>query len=200
MYDEGLAALGTPSTHNFAVGPGSEEMTAAYNKGVTPVFMNHLVPDPERSSEEGRPMFKNEEIAILFVAGDPNNRVPIEMRVAQERFPTHYEKWKSKQEERHISGTPLRSWAALSAQEVAEFEALAIYNVEGLANLADTNISRHPSLRAYREKAKAYIATAKDSAASVKLAAENEVLRRDIDDLRNQVAKLAAQAENHKKR
>lgn len=194
MYEE-LAALGTPMTHNFAVGPGAEELTAQQNKGVTPVFFTTLVPDPAKTAAEGRPMFKEQTVALLHVAGDPYNRVPVELSVAAERFPVHYEKWLKTKEERHIDGTPLRQWPLLSALEVAEFEALNIFNVEGLSGVSDANINRHPSLRAWREKAKAFLEHAKDSAAITKYAAENERLTADVADLRAQIARLAAQIE-----
>jgi hypothetical protein len=199
MYEE-LAALGTPMTHNFAVGPGSEDLTAAMNKGVTPIFTTTNVQDPKRTAEEGRPIFVEQTIALLHVAGDPYNTTPMELSVAMERFPVHYEKWRLKKQERHISGTPLREWPLLSSHEVAEFEALNIFNVEGLSGISDANINRHPSLRSWREKAQAFLEHAKDSAVVTKYADENRRLRADVEDLKAQVEKLAVMAETAQKK
>lgn len=195
MYDDGLS---TPTTHNFVAGPGASGLTAEYNKGITPIFMNRPIPDPAKTASEGRPMFKNEELAILLIAGDPHNQVAIEMRVAEERFPDHYRKWKEKNVARHVDGTPLRSWPVLSPLEVAEFEALNIFNVEGLAAIPDSSVNRTPSLRSWRSKAQAYITNAKDGAAYAKLAEENETLRRDMEELKAQFAQLSLRAEKRR--
>lgn len=177
MFDELSPAL--PNS------PGVDEWGATIfeeqNKGVTPVFLNSPIHNEAKSAVEGRPIFDSIEICHIYVAGDPFNQssCPVDDKIKQ-RFPNQYRAWKEKGEGRKVTGTPLRSWPLLTSANVAEFEALHIFNVEGLAAIADTSISKAQGLREWREKAKAWLASAKDGAASVKYAAENAQLRDDL--------------------
>ena len=183
-----------PTSHNAVFGqPASGSQLAAMNAGITPVFFLEAIQNPRKTAEAGRPICDNEERVRLFVAGDQYNQVvhPVDEAI-RERFPEAYRIFKEKGE-MHIEGTPLRLWALLSPKEIAEFEAIKIFNVEGLAQIPDSTLQKVFGLREWREKARAWLATAKDSAAAVKYAEENVRLNDEIGELKRQMAELGAQ-------
>jgi hypothetical protein len=182
-----------PTSHNLTLGLGGGSQLAAMNQGITPYFFLEPIENPRRTAEEGRPIFEDQERVRLFVAGDLYNQVvhPVD-HAMRERFPEAYRAFKEKGE-MHIDGTPLRQWALLKPSEIAEFHALKIYNVEGLAQIPDSSLQRAHGLSEWREKARAWLATAKDSAAAVKYAEENVRLNNEIVELKRQQAEQGAQ-------
>jgi hypothetical protein len=183
-----------PTSHNGVFGqPVSGAQEAAMNAGITPVFFLEAIQNPRKTAEAGRPICDNEERVRLFVAGDQYNQVvhPVD-HAMRERFPEAYRAFKEKRE-MHIEGTPLRLWALLTPKEIKEFEAINIFNVEGLAQIPDSSLQKVMGLREWREKAKAWLATAKDGAAAVKYAEENVRLNDEIGELKRQMAELGAQ-------
>jgi hypothetical protein len=194
MYDD----IGAVGASNFSVDLDGTTRLAEMNRGVTPLFAVHPIQNDAKSKEAGRPIFDNVEICTLLVAGDPYNQVshPADSEYIQNRFPEQYKKWKQNKQERTIDGTPLRAWPLLSAANVAEFEALNIYNVEGLAAIPETTIGKIMGLREWRAKAQAWLAAAKDSAVVTKLAAENDSMRDQLRDLAEKVNELTAQLQH----
>ncbi len=69
--------------------------------------------------------------------------------------------------------------------------ALGIHTVEALAGLPDTALTWFGAPK-YREMAISFIKQAKEGAGSLKLAAENEALKADVESLKEQVKQLAA--------
>lgn len=166
---------------------------AEMNKGVQPLFFTVTEPDPAASEREGMAKYRVEERVHLIVAGDPFNvsARPVDEDI-KNRFPEHYARWLSSKQAKHIEGTPLKQWPLLTLVQIAEFEAANVFSVEMLAELADANVNRVPEGRIWREKAKAWLAQAKDGATATRLAAENERLREMIDNLEKRVADVEA--------
>lgn len=189
MYDE----IGMPSSHNVTVGILGGESVAEQNKGITPVFYMEPVENPAKSAEAGRPIFDQEERVRIFIAGDMLNQSvqPVTQSI-RDRFPEQYRAWKEKKTERTISGTPLRSWAALSPSNVAEFEALNIFDVEGLASLSESAFARMQGLREWSTKARAYLECAANGADAAKYAEENLRLQIELEDQKKLVTEMAA--------
>jgi hypothetical protein len=186
--------LAIPTSHNAVFGqPVSGAQEAAMNQGVTAAFFIEPVINPKKSAEAGRPIADNEERVRLFLAGDQYTQPvhPVDQAI-RDRFPEAYRVFKEKGE-MHIEGTPIRQWAALTPANIAEFEAIKIFSVEGLAQIPDSSLQRVMGLREWREKARAYLAVSKDSAAAVKYAEENVRLNDEIGELKRQMAELGAQ-------
>jgi hypothetical protein len=186
--------IGSPGAANFTVGLDGGSRLAEMNKGVTPMFSILPVKNDSKSKDAGRPIFDEIEICTLFVAGDQYNRVthPADSEYIQNRFPEEYRRWKEKHQDRHISGTPLREWPLIGPAHIAEFEALGIFNVEGLAGIPESSIGKF-GLREWRAKAAAWLASAKDGAVVTKLAAENDAMRGEVKELADKVALLSDQ-------
>jgi len=164
---------------------------AEMNKGVTPVFFLATVPDQALSEESGRPRFTTQEQVRIMVAGDTLNvgvyPVTDEHR---RRFADAYARFKDNKKERQIDGTPLSQWPAMTPIMIKEFEGLNVFSIEGLAAVSDANINRHLDGRVWRERAKAYLAAAKDSSVAEKFAAENQRLREKVEEMQREMIKM----------
>jgi hypothetical protein len=182
------------SVFGFGVGDSVADLStdSKSSNGVTPEFLMTLRPNKKKSQEEGRPMFDEVETVILHVAGDPWNHVskPVDEEV-KNRFRLQYANWKANREAAMtISGTPLSEWPILNKAQVAELNALFIYNVEGLSNLPDISLSKSHSLRELRQKAIDWLATAKDGAVVAHLNEENELLKSQLAQMAASIAAL----------
>ena len=169
---------------------------ADMNKGIQPIFYVESVEDPGESEKAGTLKMRECEFVRLFMAGDMNSS-PVHpvTKELKERFAEAYAKWQATRSNDHIDGTPLAAWPLASKGFVMELKALHIRSVEDLAGVADNNISKITDGRIWREKAKAWLGSNKDSGTAARLAAENERLRTDMEDLKRQVAELAAIAQ-----
>ncbi len=186
----------------FGFGYTAEGSTAGIvyedvNQGVTPSFLMTQEPDPEATEREGRPMFRDRETVLLLVAGDPYNVVskPVDDLIKR-RFPEAYQRWSANRADgESVSGTPLRMWPMISTAEIASLHALNIFNVEGLATVADVNLARSPTLRALRAKAESWLAEAKTGAEAMRLRAELEKRDDALSDALAQIQALREQVE-----
>jgi len=176
------------------VGPGGARF-ADMNAGITPVFFRREVQNFAKSEQEGRAIFEMHEFVRIMIAGDPHNMhvAPVDATV-KARYAVEYARWQeTEKHKQEVGGTPLRAWPLMTPEKIAEFEALHIFNVEGLAQLPDVHLSKAFDLREWRERAKAYLEAAKNSAVSAKFAAENERLRATVEELRGQLQQQVAQ-------
>jgi len=163
------------------------------NKGVTPIFFIEPIPDEKATEEAGAVRMREQEMVRIHVAGDMLNvSVSPVLPEHKERFAVQYEAWKTKKAGRHIDGTPLKNWPMIPALRIAEFEAMGIFSVENLSDVSDVNIVKLADGRIWREKARAWLANAKDSGLSVKQAAEIERQSVTIEEMRKQIAELSA--------
>lgn len=193
--------LGSAFAHQFAnVGDEGIDYTEM-NRGVTPIFFVEPIPDEAATEKAGAIRMREQEMVRIVVAGDMLNVAtsPVTDDVKR-RFATQYEAWKTKRVERHIDGTPLKNWPLIPAIRILEFEQLGIFSVENLAAVSDTNIPKLADGRQWREKAKAWLASAKDNGVAAKYAAENQRLRDQIEELTKRVDELAAEAKTKGKR
>lgn len=168
-----------------------------------------------KSEEEGRPIFEDREMISIQVPGDqktefvdfvyrivkgqpvqngavfndsnPNYIPPYVIRFAKE-----YEAFKAGQAQA-LTGTPLEHWPQMTASRVAELKAMKVLTVEDLSNVPDGILSRlGQNSRMEREKARAWLLAAKDSAVTEKQARENQELKDRIARLEALLAGAAA--------
>lgn len=168
---------------------------AKENEGITPIFFHSAIQNFAKSDAEGRPIFDEFEFCRILIAGDPHNaHVEPVTEAIKKRFAIEYHEWKINNEARqHVTGTPLRQWPLMTPARVAEFEALNIFNVEGLANLAEIHFQRGYDLREWAARAKGWLEQAKDGSAVARYASENERLKGDVEQLKGQLATLTEQ-------
>ena len=162
----------------------------AMNKGITPVFRLEPVINEKETELQGRAVYDNTEIVLLYIAGDQNSvhSQPVDQYVKR-RFPEQYEHWKRTNEGRSISGTPLRMWPMATPAFIKEMESINVFSVDDLANIADVHIGKMPDGRIWRDRAAAWLANAQSTAVESKFAAENDRLRERLEALEGRLKK-----------
>lgn len=162
------------------------------------------------SEREGRPVF-DEVILVEVISPGSRDSTPTfecvrnfapEMGRPEPRLGAKYAEYKQfiddfvKSEiiDASLSGTPLSQWPEMTRTMVSSLKAQNIFTVDALANLPDTKLQVvGPDGRTWREKAKAYIASANGNAYATALAADLEREKANSVDLQNQVKALAEQ-------
>jgi len=173
------------------------------NSLVTPFFEVKAVKDEAASRTAGRPIFRNVEFVQVRIAGDRHYapRFPAhtmwkrengEVITYAQRWAEQYARFKADQEQ-IADGTPLSELPFLDEAQRATLKALRIYSAEALAALDGKPLkSLGMEGNKLKQKAKAYLETARDTALSTRQAEEISTLRAELDALRAQMLKGAA--------
>jgi hypothetical protein len=155
---------------------------AVHNTGVTPEFLITEVVDMAASEKAGHEVRVPIETVLIRISGDTLTGAshPVDAAI-KARFPEAYRSWKASQEG-YIDGTPLKDWPLMSPARIRELEAVHIHSVEALASMAETNLPNVTEGRAMRDKAREFLS-------------KDTVQYRELEELRGQVAGLAAMME-----
>jgi hypothetical protein len=115
----------------------------------------------------------------------------------KERFPVQWARYQNEKTDGDIEGTLLNDWPVLNAAIAAELKHFKFYTVEQVAAASDAQLntlgmSAGMSPLALRDKAKAYLGSAKDTALVQQQA--DELSKRDeiIARMEAQIAELAS--------
>lgn len=158
-------------------------------------FMNPVEFKAE-SEKEGRPVFKEIPFVRIIIPGDRNN--VLECKASEYykgRYPKAWAAFQAGQKEGFI-GTSLESWPQINRSQVKEAKYFEVHTVEQLAELSDVHCQRlGMGWSELRNKAKAYLNIAADTAKETAQAAENERLRTEMEAMRAQMQELMATAE-----
>jgi hypothetical protein len=161
---------------------------------ITPRFFEETKKTNE-IDENGLPVFRTIEFVELLIAGDKGNS-PVK-RVTQgvkDQFPNEYAMWKSKRINPDMigDGIPLSLWPLIPTEMAKALEYMNVFTVQQLAALSDSSISKPGAigLRDMREKAKAFIDSAKSAAPIAKLEVENRELKQRLELMQNQMEQL----------
>lgn len=161
-------------------------------------FAMKPIPNTFRTQQEGRPIFEDQLWIEIRVPG--NNLLTIERPANdsdQIRFPRQWAYFQQTHgKDGQNVGTPLSQWPLLRPSQVEELRALKFYTVEQVAFASDEQLrgmGMGPGMApsAFRERAKLYLETARDSAVAAKQA--EEIKKRD-----EQLASMQAQVEELK--
>lgn len=173
-------------------GANGHQDFAAMNAGITPIFLMEEVLDAVETEKQGRTVYKALERVRIHIAGDPFSAPvhPVD-DFQKARFAKEYEAW-TRDRTRTIPGTPLKEWPLATPIMIKELEAIHVYSVENLRDIADVHVGRIPDGRIMREKARAWLEVSKDTAAATRFAAENERMRDRLEELERAVAGLPA--------
>ena len=145
------------------------------------------------SEKEGRPIFKDLPHIRITIPGDTNNIIERKLtKEDKQKYPKAWEEYQ-RGESSGFTGTPLEQWPQITRAQVKESKYFECHTVEQLAGLSDSHCQKMGmGFQELRQKAKAYLNIANDTAAATAQAAENERLRNEMAELR---AMIAAQAE-----
>lgn len=158
----------------------------AGDKSVYAKFYTVPVKDEAASATEGRPIYKDKEYVEIRAAGNQNNIVQrIATAMDRDRFSRQYEMFKKGQDDQ-VVGTPLSEVTWLTKSQVEELAYVRIRTLEQLSGVNDDVCQRMVGLTDLKRKAQAFLESAEKAAPLTALQAEN-------DELKQQVAALAAQ-------
>jgi hypothetical protein len=160
--------------------------------GLHPIFSMRAVKDEAASETEGRPVFRNEEVIEILIAGDAKSKVV--RKVSEEdryRFHEHYARFKAGANTHGAIGTPVEQWTLVDAAQAATLKALNIFTVEALAEVPDDLLANlGMGARGLRTKAQAWLEQAKDNAAATRFASQIEERDAQIELLKSQMQDL----------
>lgn len=150
-----------------------------------------------KSEQEGRPIYEERLMVRIQSPGNNNNIVEREAWDGDKlRFPKQWLQFQVKGEQAGVEGTPIEQWPALNRAQVEELRAVRFYTVESIANASDAQLQgMGMGGQGLRTKAQAYLKAAQDTALVQKQAADLERRDSEIAELKSQVERLAALAE-----
>jgi len=167
-------------------------------------FYQKAIQNEFKSALEGRPIMEMRDFIIIEVPG--NNLSVIDTFAAPEhkdRFPVQWARYQNEKTDGDIEGTLLSEWPVLNSAVAAELKHFKFYTVEQVAQASDAQLNTlgmaaGMSPLALRDKAKAYLGSAKDTALVQQQA--DELSKRDeiIARMEAQIAELAQQANKPK--
>ncbi len=179
---------------------------AGDNRGDTEGLVVRFEMFPQRneakSKAEGRPVFDEVEFIEIRVPGDKTLTVHRPVRGDDKaRFAAAYRNWKATGvSDGAFSGTPLKEWPQVSRSQCEELSFFGVKTVEQLANVSDGNLRNIGPLLALREKARDYIAAAKQGAPVAQMRDELAARDSEIALLKEQMKQVMAQAEKKSKK
>ena len=156
-------------------------------------FYEDALEIPFKSQQEGRPVYEQREFIRIIVPGDQTNIIdrPCNDQDRQD-FPRQYARFQ-KGQGAVIDGTPLTQWPPVNKSQVKECEYHDIRSVEQLAAASDSVCMRMGmGYTELRNKAKAWLAAAKDASIVTQMSALNDQMKGEIEALKQQIAQLAA--------
>jgi hypothetical protein len=175
------------------------------NRGKMAVFFHTVqVQNNFKTMTEKRPIFEEKIFLKKLVPGDSTLVVDRPMREQDiDDFPIEWARFEQKKEQK-VSGTPIDVWTAISETQKAEFKALHIFTIDQFAQLADSVGNKIMGFNDLRDKARAFIAAAKDSAVFDKIRAETDAKlaqqEEEMAQLRELVNQLSAKKSGRPKK
>ena len=194
----------------------SDEGNADSRLAVT--FYKRSVKQEDESIAAGRPIFKEFDFVRICVPGDNLTEIDTYAQESHKaRFPrqwAHYQNQVAGQEQ--IIGTPIEQWPLVTRSQAEELKGIKFHTVEAVAHCSDQQFQRigiivGMSPHAFREKAKAFLNLATESAEVsareqeiAQLKAENDKIKAEteakLSKMQEQMeALLAAVAEKQQK-
>lgn len=192
----------TPKVHEV----GNElHVTYGSDAGLYVQFHMEAEHQAYESEQAGYPVYKDVPFITIMFPGDNTKKVvrPVDMEGKGQvpsdplRFPRQWQAFKN-QSVQAQEGLPIEEWPPITKSTAASLKAMNIHTVQMLANVGD-NALTWLGARELREKAKAYLASATDSAAVLKIQTENDNLKNEVIALKKQFAEMAAERKSSSK-
>ena len=166
-------------------------------------FYKKSVKQEDSSIEAGRPIFKEFDFVRIMVPGDNLTEIDTYAQESHKaRFPrqwAHYQNQMGSHED--FVGTPLEQWPQITRSQAEELRGLKFHTVESIADCSDQQLQRigmvaGMSPHNFRQKAKAFLNLANDSAEVAQREAELQALRQENDKIKAETdAKLSKMQE-----
>jgi ElaB/YqjD/DUF883 family membrane-anchored ribosome-binding protein len=166
-------------------------------------FYKKSVKQEDASIEAGRPIFKEFDFVRIMIPGDNLTEIDTYAQEShKQRFPRqwmHYQNQVANHQD--IVGTPLEQWPQITRSQAEELRGLKFHTVESIADCSDQQLQRigmvaGMSPHNFRQKAKAFLNLANDSAEVAQREAELQALRAENDKIKAETdAKLSKMQE-----
>lgn len=169
-------------------------------------FYQREVQNEFLTQQEGRPISVMRDFVRIEIPG--NNTSVIDTFANDDhkkRFPIQWaqfmnEKAEGRNGEDSVQGTLLRDWPLLTSAQASELKHYRFYTVEQVANASDQQINAlgmvvGMSPYSFRDKAKAYLSGAKDSAVVQAQADELRLRDQQIADLKAELERISRQVD-----
>ena len=149
-------------------------------------FYKRSMEQKDESIAAGRPIFKEFDFVRICVPGDNLTEIDTYANDShRQRFPrqwAHYQNQVGNQEQ--IIGTPIEQWPLVTRSQADELKGIKFRTVEDVANCSDQQLQRigmiaGMSPHSFREKAKAFLNLASDSAEVAQREAELQALKEE---------------------
>ena len=158
------------------------------------------------SEEAGRPIFADVVYVKIMTPSDQLTQIDTIAREDHKaRFPRQWAYFQNKQAGmQQVVGTPVGEWPQLTASAAEELRALKFFTVELIANANDSQLQKigmiaGMSPHSLRDKARAFLNLANDSAEEAKREAELQALRDENEKIKaetdQKLAKMQEQME-----
>ena len=158
------------------------------------------------SEEAGRPIFSDVVYVKIMTPSDQLTQIDTIAREDHKaRFPRQWMYFQNKQAgQQQVIGTPVGEWPQLTASAAEELRALKFFTVELIANANDSQLQKigmiaGMSPHSLREKARAFLNLANDSAEEAKREAELQALRDENERLKAETDKKLAEMQDQMK-
>jgi len=159
-------------------------------------FYQRAIENEFKSALEGRPIMEMRDFIIIEVPGD--NLTVIDTFAVDEhkkRFPIQWARYDNEKTDGDVEGTILSDWPVLNAAIAAELKHFRFYTVEQIAEASDAQLNAlgmtaGMSPLGLRDKAKAFLSTAKGSALVQQQADELRKRDEELSAIKAQLAEL----------
>lgn len=158
------------------------------------------------SEEAGRPIFADVVYVKIMTPSDQLTQIDTIAREDHKaRFPRQWAYFQNKQAGvQQVVGTPVGEWPQLTASAAEELRALKFFTVELIANANDSQLQKigmiaGMSPHSLRDKARAFLNLANDSAEEAKREAELQALREENEKIKAETDKKLAEMQEQMK-
>ena len=166
-------------------------------------FYKRAVQQEQETLEAGRPIFKEFDFVHICVAGETLTEIDTYATPShRQRFPQQWALYMNRvgADDPQVIGTPLHEWALVSKSQAEELRAMKFHTVEAIANASDQQLQRMGmaagmSPYSFRDKAKAFLAAANNTADATKREEELNSLREQLAKKDEETAKMKAETE-----
>lgn len=167
-------------------------------------FYQKAIQNNFKTALEGRPIMEMADFILIEIPG--NSNLTIDTFVSEtdkSRFPIQWARYQNEKTDGDIEGTLLHDWPVLNSAVAAELKHFKFYTVEQIAGASDAQLNTlgmaaGMSPLALRDKAKAFLASAKDTAYAQQLAEKSSKQDEVIARMEAQIAELTNQANKPK--
>ena len=174
---------------------------------LTVKFYRKPIEIKDETIAQGRPIFRDADWVTIYTPGDQLNIIDT---IAQDRhklrFPVQWAKYQNSiNGEEGIQGTPIDQWTLVSKSQAEELKGIKFHTVESVANCSDQQLQRIGMLagmspHAFREKAKAFLSLASQTAEFSAREEELNALRKRNEEIQaesnQKIAKMQEQMDS----